>query len=256
MKFLVRYICCLYFILLAGQALAHAPAGADVTSHPEYYTSTNAEGLDSAFFLPPPPAFDSLTFMADQAKHQEGLYLRKTSRGNQAVLDAIALKLHEVFSPAFGIQITKEETPEIYKLIYSVAGELGDMATRSAKQNNFRMRPYVFFKETTCYPDEEKELATNSSYPSGHSARGWGLALILAQINPDKKEEILKRGFDIGQSRVICGYHWQSDVDAGRLAGAAGVATLQANPIFQKNLAKAKEEFGRIKNMRNPGANQ
>ena len=40
---------------------------------------------------------------------------------------------------------------------------------------------------------------------------------------------ILQRGIAFGQSRVICGAHWQSDVDAGRLVGSAAVAKLHAN---------------------------
>lgn len=226
---------------------ARAPNGPDGISQPEYYTSTNAEGLDSVLILPQPPAINSLEFLVDQARYQEGKTLRNSPAGKQAIDDAIGLKLHEVFSDAFGLQLSKEKTPAIFNLIYSVAGELGDMATRSAKRKYYRTRPYVFYNETTCYPQEEKELANNGSYPSGHSARGWGLALILAEINPANKEAILKRGFDIGQSRVICGYHWQSDVDAGRLAGAAGVATLQANPKFRANLEEAKKEFASLK---------
>ena len=50
-----------------------------------------------------------------------------------------------------------------------------------------------------------------------------------------------------GQSRVICGYHWQSDVDAARLISAAVVARLHAEPAFQEQLAKAKKEFAKLK---------
>jgi hypothetical protein len=31
----------------------------------------------------------------------------------------------------------------------------------------------------------------------------------------------LKRGYELGESRVICGYHWQSDVDAASGSSAA-----------------------------------
>ena len=72
------------------------------------------------------------------------------------------------------------------------------------------------------------------------------MALILAEINPAQKEAILQRGFDMGQSRVICGYHWQSDVDAGRLAGSAAVAALHSNPAFIRQLDKAKKEFASL----------
>jgi membrane-associated phospholipid phosphatase len=46
-----------------------------------------------------------------------------------------------------------------------------------------------------------------------------------------------KRGFELGESRVICGYHWQSDVDAARIVGSAVVATLR----HQSGLPAASE---------------
>lgn len=95
----------------------------------------------------------------------------------------------------------------------------------------------------TCNPEQQEELSTNGSYPSGHTAIGWATALVLAEVNPDRQNEILKRGFEMGQSRVICGYHFQSDVDAARIVASAVVARLHANDAFVKQLNKAKDEF-------------
>lgn len=50
----------------------------------------------------------------------------------------------------------------------------------------------------------------------------------------------------MGQSRVICGYHFQSDVDAGRIVASAVVARLHANDDFNAQLAKAKVEFAQL----------
>ena len=89
-------------------------------------------------------------------------------------------------------------------------------------------------------------MSTNGSYPSGHTAIGWATALVLAEINVDRQNEILKRGYEMGQSRVICGYHFQSDVDAARLVASAVVARLHANENFMKQLEKAKKEFAEL----------
>jgi acid phosphatase (class A) len=233
--------------LISANAMAAAPKGDDVTTRPDRYYSTNEDALDSLAILPPPPAFDSLRFMQDEAMYEQGLIERNTERGEMAVLDAKSGKVAESLSSAFGCSITQENTPEIYGLIAHLRGELGDMATRAAKQKYYRVRPYVLHQTNTCYADDEERLRNNGSYPSGHSARGWAVALILSEINPQRKEIILKRGFEMGQSRVICGYHWQSDVDAGRLAGSAAVAALHANPAFMEQLQKAKGEFARLK---------
>lgn len=88
----------------------------------------------------------------------------------------------------------------------------------------------------------EPLLRTDGSWPSGHSAAGWAWGLVLAEINPARATELMTRGLSYGQSRVICDAHWQSDVDAGRIMGAATVASLHGNPAFLADLAAAKEE--------------
>ena len=71
-------------------------------------------------------------------------------------------------------------------------------------------------------------------------------ALLLTEINPTHSEEILKRGFDYGQSRVIAGYHWQSDVDAARIQASVMFARLHAVPEFVKELDAVKKEYSKF----------
>ncbi|GAE14764.1 acid phosphatase [Bacteroides pyogenes JCM 6292] len=174
--------------------------------------------------------------------------LRDTPRGDQAVRDARVggNGVPMAFSEAFGIEISKEKTPEIHKLVINMREDAGDLATRHAKEHYMRVRPFSFFKENTCNPEQQQELSTNGSYPSGHTAIGWATALVLAEINPARQNEILERGYEMGQSRVICGYHFQSDVDAARLVASAVVARLHANEAFMKQLEKAKKEFAQL----------
>lgn len=69
------------------------------------------------------------------------------------------------------------------------------------------------------------------------------MALVLSELSPERQGAILKRGYEIGQSRVICGVHWQSDVDAGRMAAAATVVQLHNSAAFRELLDKAREEI-------------
>ena len=117
----------------------------------------------------------------------------------------------------------------------------------SIKAFYMRPRPYMYYKEPTLVPEDEEVLRHNGSYPSGHTNLGWVTALILTQINPAKEEEMLRIGFEYGISRVIAGFHWQSDVDAGRLTAAAAFAKLQTSPAYLKQLKKAKKEFQRLR---------
>lgn len=237
-------------LLLTGNAFAAASLGNDATTKPDLYYLKNDQVVDGVALLPPPPVIGSLIFLNDQAMYEQGRLLRNTPRGKQAAEDANLSHggIAKAFSDAFGHPITEQETPQIYKLITNMSEDAGDLATRSAKEKYMRIRPYVFYGVPTCNTTDENKLSTNGSYPSGHTSAGWATALVLAEINPQRQDAILKRGFELGQSRVICGYHWQSDVAAGRIVGAAVVATLHTSPAFTAQLAKAKQEFAQLKN--------
>ena len=46
---------------------------------------------------------------------------------------------------------------------------------------------------------------------------------------------------------MICGYHVQSDIEAGRITRAVTVERLHADTAFQEQHSKAKAEFSRLK---------
>lgn len=218
----------------------------DVRNHPENYFLQDGEQPSSLDLLPPPPEQGSIQWFADEARYLWGLKQRNTERGDLAAADANVEDIAQNMSEAFGVDITPENTPCLYKLMHKMREDAGDLATRSAKKHYNRVRPFKYYHTSTCNSRQEGELSTNGSYPSGHTAMGWAEALVLAEINPDRQNEILKRGFEIGQSRVICGYHWQSDVDAARVVASAVVARLHANEEFQKCLTAAKKEFAKL----------
>jgi len=204
---------------------------------------------DSLALLPPPPQPKSARFEADIAAYKAGLELRKTERGELARSDAKQTpeEIGKSFSSALGIEISPQNTPITYNLMWRMVGDLGDEAVDRAKAHYKRIRPFMMFKTRSCQSEQdEANMRKNGSYPSGHTAFGWGFALILAEIAPDKQNAILKRGFEYGQSRVICGAHWQSDVDAGRVVGAAAVAKLHTIAAFQRELSAAKEEIAKL----------
>lgn len=221
----------------------------DRRTHPHLYFLEESEVANSLFLLPPPPEAGTILFLYDKERYDWGKLQRDTPRGDQAAQDARVdgNGVPYAFSEAFGIEISKEKTPEIHKLVINMREDAGDLATRHAKNFYMRVRPFSFFHEMTCNPEQQEELSTNGSYPSGHTAIGWATALVLSEINPDRQNEILKRGFEMGQSRVICGYHFQSDVDAARIVASGVVARLHANDAFMKQLQKAKAEFAKRK---------
>ncbi len=234
-------------LFFAALALLAFTSTASAQNEAHYYLQYQ-DVASSLNLLPPPPQPGSAYFNYDEAQYKWGKMQRITPRGKQAIEDANlnGPALAKAFSEAFGITISKENTPEIYRLITHMQEDGGDLATREAKNHYNRMRPFMFFNEQSLTPNDEKWLATNGSYPSGHTSKGWSVALVLAEVNVPRQNAILKRGFEIGQSRVICGVHYQSDVDAGRVVGSALVARLHANDAFNAQLAKAKKECAKL----------
>jgi acid phosphatase (class A) len=201
---------------------------------------------DSALLLPPPPETASLAFGLDQDTARKVRPLQNSSRWSLAIEDANLTfpKAAETFSCAVQAPITGKDTPRLYRLLRRTLTDSG-LSTYHAKNLHQRARPFTVNKESSCTPEAEAKLGF--SYPSGHSAVGWAWALILSEIAPDRTNVILVRGLAYGQSRVVCGVHWLSDVIEGRLMGAATVARLHADPVFQADLEAAKIELAAVR---------
>jgi len=204
-----------------------------------------AEMPNGLHFLPPPPDTLSAGFAYDLIQYHWGKEQRNDSmRCAIATRDAewsVPCMCRE-FSEPFGITLSKEDTPEIYLLLEMVAENARHVGA-AAKKHYMRKRPYVRFHEGTIAPWDEEELRHNGSYPSGHTILGWSTALILTELNPEQQDTLLARGYMYGESRVIAGFHWQSDVNAGFLCASAAIARLHADPRFLDQIRKAKQEF-------------
>jgi acid phosphatase (class A) len=203
---------------------------------------------DSLALLPPPPAEGSAALARDQEAANASLALRDTDRWDEAIRDA---DLHfpaatEAFNEVLGFEVTETGTPYLYQLLRRTLADAG-LSTYAAKNHYGRARPFMENGQPICTPTDEEGLRTDGSYPSGHTAIGWAWALILCELVPERTDAILARGYAFGQSRVICNVHWQSDVDAGRIMGAAAVARLHADSGFLADLEKARAEVAGLK---------
>ena len=203
---------------------------------------------NSLALLPPPPAPGSAALALDEEFSRQALGLRDTPRWTLAADDANLSfpRAAGTFSCALNAPITEQATPHLYMLMRRSLADVG-LSTYAAKENYRRTRPFVVNKQPICTPDAEKFLLNDGSYPSGHAAVGWGWALILSEIAPDRADALLARGRAFGQSRVVCNVHWESDVIEGRITGAATVARLHANPMFLADLEAAKGELAAVR---------
>lgn len=234
-----------WWSLALTSLLLTAPAAAGAQTVKEQYPSfTHDHEPDGTLYLPAPPDTLSQNYVSDMVQYVWGKTQRRGARGRQAVFDAYMATDSVVagFSEAFGMALSKASTPAIYDLVAKTISD-AVYATKKVKKHYRRRRPFVQFDDTTLIPWDEASHVNSPSYPSSHSAAGWAVALVLSELNPDRAEAILKRGYEYGQSRVIAGYHYQSDVDAARLAASAAVARIHTTPEFAEAMKKARKEL-------------
>ena len=194
--------------------------------------------------LPAPPAFDSPEFANDMMRFSWGKQQRlDPERAEIAKRDAVWSyeALLAEFDVPFGLHMSPENTPEIWKLMVTSMTTTDAMRV-APKAYYHRQRPFERFQDKML-TDEEAELTGEGSYPSGHTMRGWTAALLLAEVNPAAADTIFARGWMYGESRVIVGAHWQSDVDASRVAASIAVCALHGSPEFREQMAKAQAEY-------------
>ena len=231
----------IFAIALCGAILCNA------TDDVKLYMDASA--LPNALnFYPAPPDTNSAAFAYDIAQYKWGKAMRADSaRAALAIAQGTVdiAEMASLFSEAFGMEISEKKTPAIMNVLKRGVLTMR-LAGRLPKNHYMRTRPYVRFNEPTLIPSAEEEHRTNGSYPSGHTIRGWAMALILAEINPAAQDAILKYGYEWGQSRVIAGYHWQSDVEASKIIISGCFARLHANEDFNADMRKARAEFKKL----------
>ncbi len=198
---------------------------------------------NSLILIPPPPVAGSAAQANDEEVAKSTFRLRDTPRFTLAASDFDLKIPHLVndFSCALNVPITKVGTPYLYTLLARSFSDLA-ISTYAAKDHYKRTRPFQQNNEPMAAPEARDFLAKDPSYPSGHTAIGWGFALILTEIAPDRENELLGRGRAFGESRMVANHHWFSDVVWGRFMGAATVARLHADPTFRADLEAAKAE--------------
>lgn len=195
--------------------------------------------IDGPALAGPPPAPGSPRAAADRLSMRPLVSEQRFAQARtDLVFDAFA-----IFRPVLGAEFTAERFPQTAALLTTTAQGV-NAAIGATKRAYERGRPYVEDRSLLrC--DDPATPSLNDSYPTGHGAGGWALALVLAEVLPTRADALLQRGRDFGESRIICGYHFPSDVDASRLVAAGGVARLHGEASFRRQLEAARRELAR-----------
>ncbi len=242
-SFIILYFWCAVTLSITAQTDSLQQQLDAYKNAPEYVKEGMPPLPDASRFLPAPTDENDTKFVSDSCMYEWGKTFRGTLRGDTAIADAgyaISYFLRR-FSPAVNLNLTKETHPQLTQLLLSVMNA-GNNSIQKAKKRFARRRPYHHFKEGTPIPHDEYP-DDFTSYPSGHAVRAWMAAMALSAVSPENADAIMKIGYEIGQSRVILGFHYQSDVDAARLAASATFARLCAEKSFHEAIEKARKEL-------------
>ena len=200
--------------------------------------------LDGVALLPPPPTLDSEEEVAELAEVRLVFKARTPAETARAEKDA-SLSIFN-FAAVIGPDFKPGRFPKVEALFERVKTNITE-SINTPKYYYKRLRPYQVDTNLTLGAPE-----VSPSYPSGHSSRGTVQSLLLAELFPGKRAEILEFGREIGWDRVLIGKHFPTDVQAGRVLGRAIVRELMASPAFQRDLADAKEEVRARQAVENP----
>ncbi len=202
---------------------------------------------DSLAINPLPPSEGSAAMARDEERAMEAIVQQGTPRFELAAADAAFFLPggDSVFSCSAGFVIGPKTTPKLFALLRKSVADLA-LAVYPTKNHYQRQRPFMVNGHPTCTPDHEPMLRQDGSYPSGHTAIGYGWGLILAEVVPERATQLVARGRVFGDSRRICNVHWQSDVDEGQQVGAAVVARLHADAQFRADVEAAREEYAQL----------
>lgn len=232
-----------FFLLAAASLLAVIDVNAQLEAAKPYKELSQLPNLLQ--IMPAPPSFESAEFANDVVRYGWGKQQRlDPERLDMAVADAEWFdhtKVYLRWKDAFGLEISPAETPEIWKLLEASLATTDPM-NHETKDFYLRQRPFERFGDDMP-TDEEEKVRGRGSYLSGHCMCGWVISLVLAQVAPERANQLFIRGLEYGDSRVIVGAHWQSDIDASFTAGSIGFCALQGCEEFVAQMKKAQQEY-------------
>jgi len=199
--------------------------------------NAKAEAIDLTLWLAPPPAAGSPIAIDDLRTVLAVQAARTTAEADAAKADANRSVFR--FTDVLGPNLTPATLPFTATFFARVA-EIDKASVKLAKSYWQRPRPSVASSEVHPLSVEKPD---DWSYPSGHATFGYTVAVLLADIFPEKRAALFERADVYAQHRVVMGVHYPSDVEGGRVAGTLIAAKLVGDPAFRAGLGAVRAEL-------------
>jgi len=197
--------------------------------------------IDTLKVLPPAPKPGEARYETDRKIFLATRALKDSPRWSLAQNDDDSARIVADFGCAMGFTPDPDKLPKLTALLMKVRYDVGT-ATNRPKDFYGRQRPYLIDEGPICIAKTEG-LAKSPDYPSGHTTWGWTVGLILAEADAPHATDILVRARAFGESRVVCGVHNASAIEAGRTNASALVAALHGSDAFRADLDGVRAEI-------------
>ncbi len=190
---------------------------------------------DAIAILAPPP----LPGSPEQAAELDEVRAVYHAASSNDVAAAYSEKKFSIFNftPAIGDFFQPGKFPKTEAFFARVQKQAASV-TDGAKDFYKRPRPYTVDPTLA-----NGKLEKSFGYPSGHSTESMVLALVLAEVFPERQEAIIDEARSIGWHRVEIARHYPTDIYAGRVLARAIVREFKASPAFQHDFAEVKAEL-------------
>ncbi len=197
--------------------------------------------FDARDHLGPPPAKGSPAAEKDRQIFLATRAFKDTPRWSIAQADNVEENVLEAYTCALGYTPTRQSNPKLAAMLLRMSRDVRS-AVSGPKLKYLRARPFRSEKGPLCIKPG-LGFSLSPDYPSGHSTWGWSVGLLLAEAAPDRSQAILARARAYGESRVICGVHNASSVEAGKTNAENLFAALWSSEAFKADLAGVRAEL-------------
>jgi acid phosphatase (class A) len=196
--------------------------------------------LDPSRLLPAPFKDGSIEQIAELNDVQKAYNNRTPERRAKAEWDD-KHETVELFFVTLGPQFDMQKLPVTGKLMAVVENEQS-VAANIAKRFFLRNRPWAIDPSLVAC-DYKPNAAPQTSYPSGHAMLAYSEGYILAALMPEKAQAILDRAHEYAYSRVVCGAHYPTDIEASHVYATAMAMLMMNDPKFAADFNAAKAEL-------------
>jgi acid phosphatase (class A) len=128
------------------------------------------------------------------------------------------------------------------RLLFKEAQVEASIMLLSVRRLTSRQRPFTVWNKVRIKPCSGGR-PEGTSFPSGHAATAALYAELLSEAVPELAAKFEERVKSYDESRLVCGFHYPSDLTAGDKAGRAIAKALLAERAFRTRFDETRPEI-------------